>query len=546
MALVKTENVGNQFTGFGVLPAVRQLGLMIGLAASVALGVAVVMWSQTPSYKLLYNSLSNQDTAEVVGSLQQAGIEYKVDESTGTVWVPGADVHNARMQLASQGLPEGTGSGFELMDKEDGFGSSQFVESIRYQRALEGELARTIMTFKSVQSARVHLAVPKQSVFVRNRKMPSASVTVGLYPGRFLEPAQVQAIVNMVSSSVPNLESKQVTVVDQLGKLLTDDGDMMTGGSLKQLDYKSKLEKLYSKRIEALLTPIVGEGRIRAQVNTEIDFTFVEKTQESFNPDQPAVRSEQTSKETRSGLAGLAGVPGSLTNTPPPAGTLENVESEPAPASSSPQNSMQRSTRNYELDKTISHTKLAAGSLRRLSVAVLLDDKQSTVEGEEGETAPYTEIQIAQLTKLVKETIGFNARRGDSIKIINIAFTPVAAVEALPEPGLLEQDWVWDMGKQALGGLAVLLLVFGVLKPVLRELAQKGVDAKKAPQQQIGSDGLLLEGEDEQVTLSAQAAAQSIQQQSHDIALNAVTGMVDQDPKTVAQVLKNWVATDGG
>lgn len=540
MALVKAENVGNQFSGFTGLPALRQLGLMIGLAASVALGVAIVMWAQTPSYRLLYNNLSNQDAAQVVEALQQAGVKYKADESNGSIWVAGGELHNARMQLASQGLPEGTGVGFEIMDGQDGFGSSQFVESVRYQRALEGELARTISTIKSIQSARIHLAIPKQSVFVRKRKKASASVTLSLYPGRQLEAGQVQAIVNLVSSSVPDLENSMITVVDQQGRLLTDVHGSDMAFSAKQLDYKHQLEESYARRIENILSPIVGLGRVKAQVNAELDFTVTERTQELYNPDQAALRSEQTVEETRGAGGNAAGVPGALSNQPPENATLSTETADGNVASAAVMvNSSRRSTRNFEVDKTISHTRLATGTIHRLSVAVLVDNKQ---DAEGGEAKPYTDEEIQRFTQLVRDAVGFNVRRGDSLNVVNIAFTQPPEPEALPEPSILEQAWVWDAGKQVLGGIAVLFLVFGVLRPVLRELAQKGIDMEKMAGQLRGQ--VLGDGESD-VMLSASATAQQIQQKSHESNLNTAMSMVDQDPRTVAQALKGWVAADG-
>jgi len=543
MALVKTENVGNQFNGLGGLPILRQLGLMVGLAASVAVGVAIVMWAQTPGYKLLYSDISSQDAAQVASALQSGGFEYRVDESTGQVWVGGDSMHKARMMLASQGLPEGGNVGFELMDKTETFGSSQFVESIRYQRALEGELARTISTLKSIKSARVHLAIPKQSVFVRNRKKPSASITVGLHPGRYLEKGQVQAIVGLVGSSVPELEASMITVVDQVGKMLTDEHDETMEFSGKQLEYKNKIEQSYVKRIEDILGPIVGDGRVRAQVNAEINFTVTEKTQESFNPDQSAVRSEKISKESRGGGSATEGVPGALTNQPPEAGTVTG-EATTATAAAEVVDKMLQSTRNFELDRTISHTKLATGNIYRLSVAVLVDNKPAP--GGEGEAVPYSEQEINLFNQLVRDAVGFNIRRGDSVNVINAAFTPIPEPEVLPEAPLWEQGWVWDIAKQVLGGLAVLLLVFGVLRPVMKELASKGVEFKEQSQQLLASQGIQTVDEDgAQVTVSAQAAGQQVQQQAHESNVNTAISMVDQDPRTVAQVLKTWVATDG-
>jgi flagellar M-ring protein FliF len=539
MALVKAENVGHQFNGFSGLPVLRQLGLMIGLAASVALGVAIVMWSQTPNYRLLYNNLSAQDSAQVVDALQKSGLDYRVDESNGSVWVQGDAMHDARMKLASQGLPEGTGNGFELMDGQDGFGSSQFVESVRFQRALEGELSRTISSLKSVQNARVHLAIPKQSVFVRKRKKASAAITVGLYPGRMLESAQVQAIVNLVSSSVPDLEASQITVVDQSGRLLTDEHDSDMAFSGKQLDYKRQIEDSYVKRIEDILTPIVGAGKVKAQVNAELDFTVTEQTQEVFNPDQAAMRSEQTIEETHGGADISQGVPGALTNQPPQAATLGNGETPETKNNGSVMNSTRRSTRNFEVDKTISHTRLASGNIRRLSVAVLVDNKLT----DDGNT-PYTDEEVQRFVRLVQDAVGFSVQRGDRVNVLNAAFTALPEPEPLPEEPVWKQAWVLELGKQLLGAFAVLILVFSVLRPVMRELAQKGVDMKEY----ASKLGHVMEGSDDgdTVTLSGKETAKHLQHQTHESQLSTAMSMVDQDPRTVAQVLKNWVGTDAG
>ena len=541
MALVKAENVGNQFNGFSGLPVLRQLGLMIGLAASVALGVAIVMWSQTPNYRLLYNNLTAQDSAQVVDALQKSGLKYRVDETNGSVWVQGDAMHDARMKLASQGLPEGSANGFELMDDQDGFGSSQFVESVRYQRALEGELSRTIRSLKSVQHARVHLAIPKQSAFVRKRKKASASVTVGLFPGRMLESSQVQAIVNLVSSSVAELEASQITVVDQSGRLLTDElGNTDMAFSGKQLDYKHQIENSYIKRIEEIMTPIVGRGKVKAQVNAELDFTVTEQTQEVFNPDQAAMRSEQTLDEMRGGRGAAQGVPGALTNQPPAAGSLES-NAEATTNTPAGVNTTRRATRNYEVDKTISHTRLATGTIRRLSVAVLVDNKISA-EGDPAGQA-YTAEEIQRFERLVQDAVGFSVQRGDRINVLNAAFSNVPEPEPLPEESVWKQAWVLELGKQLLGALAVLVLVFSVLRPVMRELAQKGVDMKQYAGRTGQDDD---DDDDDNVTLSGKKAARQLQQQTHESQLSTALSMVDQDPRTVAQVLKNWVGTDAG
>lgn len=552
MALINPENIAVQAEGFGSLPVLRQLGLMVGLSASIALGIAIVMWAQSPNYTVLFGNVSPMDSSLIMDELQKADIPFKLDEKTGTVMVASGKVQEARLKLATLGLPKGNGSGFELLDQQEKFGVSQFMEKARYQRALEGELARTISTLKNVKSARVHLAIPKQSAFVRNKEAPSASVVVNLYSSRGLAEDQIQAIVHMVASSITGMDSRHISVIDQNGHLLTSSGSQQGMVDASQLNYKKKLEEELVNRIETILTPIVGVGSVKAQVASEIDFTFTEMTQETYNPDQVAIRSEQTSEELAGGENGASGVPGSLTNQPPPAGTVTgpgNVAGETL--NESAKNTRRRATRNYELDKTISHTKLATGNIRRLSVAVLVDDSKTFNEDGEVTRAPRDEQALARMTTLVKDAIGFDARRGDTVNVINSTFSVPQTPEALPEIPLWEQSWVWDIVKQAVGVLMVLVLIFGVLKPVLRELAAKGILVQRT----MGTGGLLEGSADAagqiaitggQQMLGNQASSTS--QRSSDIDAHIVTAkaLASQDPKKVAQVVKNWTDEDSG
>lgn len=551
MALVKTDEIVSQGRGFSSLPFLRQLGLMFGLAASVAVGVAAVLWSQTPNYSLLYSNLSEQDVSEIVQALQQADIPYKLSKDATTVLVPDRHVHDARLKLAGQGLPKGMGVGFEILQQDQGFGVSQFMENARYQRALEGELARTIASLQKVRSARVHLAIPKQTAFVRSRKKPSASVTVDLYPGRTLGEEQVAAIAHMVAASVPDMDVAQVTIIDQRGRLLTapeGSGDMRLTAT--QFEHRRRVEEYLIRRIEDILTPIMGEGAVRAQVTADIDFTVVEQTRESYNPDLPAIRSEQTIEEQTVGDARIAaGIPGSVSNQPDgtereaaaPAGPAQ-AAGESAPAR--PTSSTRRVTRNYELDKTISHTRSGGGTIRRLSVAVVVDDK--TVINEDGETVkqPLSQEELDRLTSLVKEAVGFDPLRGDRVNVVNTAFTAPPEAEPLPEPSLLESGALWDMGKQALGILAVLFLIFGVLKPVMRELAAKG----KALPAAAGGGTLPAGMAEDQLTLSGPQGAPQLppgqQPSDYESNLTAARNLAAQDPKRVAQVVNNWVSNE--
>ena len=548
MALVKTEAAAQ---GFTQLPAMRQLWFMIAIAASVAIGVSLVLWMQTPNYTLLYGNLSQKDAGQVVQALQSANIPFKVDEGSGAVLVASSQVHKARLELANQGLPAGSGMGFEILQEDQGFGTSQFIETARFQRALEGELARTIGTMRNVEAARVHLALPKRSVFVRERDNPTASVMLNLFSGRSLDEEQVASIVHLVSSSVPHLQADAVTVVDQRGNLLTRprDRDGATPGT-SQFAHTRQLEQSFVQRIESLLTPMVGLGGVRAQVTADIDYTITERTQESYNPEITALRSEQLSEE-QMGRGGMAqGVPGALSNVPPAGGVAPEVVGNGAEGANGEANgasatgsSSRRSTRNFELDKTISHTRLASGTIRRLSVAVVLDDRP----GAGGMREPWAEEELERYTALIREAVGFDAERGDSVNVINASFQQPEAFEPLPEPGILEQPWVWEAARWAAGAVGLLILVFAVLRPALHNLAQAGAKgAAMAPVPAAAGTGM---GED-QVSLSgAGQGARQLRgpggQDSYQGNLSMAQGVAGEDPKRVAQVVKNWVNEDG-
>ncbi len=559
MALATTDQSGKALEVNQRLqdnPIFRQIAVMVGIAASVALGVAVVLWSQTPNYSLLYGNLAQKDAMEIVQALQQIGIEYQVDQSTGAVMVPSADLQEARMKLAGEGLPHSDSLGFELLQQDTGFNTSRMVEAARYQRAMEGELARSIATLANIESARVHLATPKQSVFVRQRKVPSASVVIKLYSGRTLEKGQVEAITHLVASSVPELDVSQVTVVDHKGKLLSGaDKSAQMAMSSSQFEYTRELEAHYKQRIEDILSPLLGQDNLRAEVAAEVDFTVIEQTQESYDPDMSALRSEQIN-EQQSRLNEIQGVPGALTNQPPAAGNApeqaggQGGEGEAA----TPINTSKRATRNFELDKTISHTRLPSNNLRRLSVAVVVNDK--VVLGEDGtpQRIQRTPEEITRITNLVKETVGFNIQRGDSVQVINESFYIPAPPEPLPELEIWEEAWFWDAVRQAGGVLLVLLLIFGVLKPTMNRLTAQvvtqgaegegvagggvaGEGGLEGTLEGAGGEGLALEG-DETIKLPGPG--------SYEKTIDAARGMIENDPKRVAQVVKKWIAEDAG
>ncbi|WP_031435469.1 flagellar basal-body MS-ring/collar protein FliF [Methylomarinum vadi] len=572
--LVSTgQTIHPAFKGLMELSTVRQLGLMLGLALSVAIGMAVVLWSQTPSYDLLFSNIAEQDSAEIIDALDKLGVDYQVDTGSGAIMVPSGDVRELKLKLAAQGLPRSSSTGYELLDKETSFGTSKSVEKMRFQRALEGEIARTIMTIQNVKSARVLLALPKQSVFVRKQKKPSASVIVNLYRGRMLEKEQIEAIVHLVASSVPMLESTQVTVVDQKGRLLSSqDSSAEVYLTSKQFEYKKNIEEHLMERIRNILTPLVGSDGFRTQISADVDFTVTERTQEMFNPDLPALRSEQTLEEQNS-LSAVQGVPGALSNQPPPAGVAPEVAGGAAPtapagtpSSSSPTSASKSATRNYELDKTITHTRLATGDLRRLSVAVVVDNK-IIGEGENRARQPYSREDINQMTALVKQAVGFDNARGDQVTVTNVAFRAEDEPEPLPELPLWEQSWFNDAVKQAIAVAVVLFLVFGVLRPTLRGLVARQEDKAlveelaKVREEAEAMGGVVKfdergkpvavpvgpSGTPDQVALAGGAEDLLLLDapQSYEKRLEYVRKLIDEDPKLVSQVLKEWLKDDG-
>ena len=560
------------------MSVLRQLGLLVGLAASVAIGFAVVLWSQQPDYRPLYGSLNGMDASQVVDTLTSSGIDYTIEPNSGALLVKADDLARARMRLAAAGVaPTDNSVGFEILDREQGLGTSQFMEATRYRRGLEGELARTVASLNNVKAARVHLAMPKASVFVRDERKPSASVLVELYPGRALEPSQVMAIVNLVATSVPELDKGQVTVVDQKGNLLSDQQELseltMAG---KQFDYTRRMETLFTQRVHNILQPVLGTGRYKAEVSADVDFSSVESTSEMFNPDQPALRSEQQVNEQRQSSLPPQGVPGALSNQPPgPAAAPEQAAGAAAPAgpvaagqplvdangqqimdpvtgqpmlAPYPADKREQSTRNFELDRSISYTRQQQGRLRRLSVAVVVDD-QLRVDPATGESSrvPWTTDDLARFTRLVQDSVGFDASRGDSVSVINTAFT-ASQGEEIPDIPFYTQPWFWDIVKQVLGVLFILVLVFGVLRPVLNNITGggRGKELAGSGDVELGEMGG-LDGElsNDRVSLGGpQSIMLPSPSEGYDAQLNAIKSLVAEDPGRVAQVVKEWINAD--
>ena len=507
-------------------PWLRQILMMVGIAASVAVGTGAVLWSKQPEYQILYSALAPEQSSSVIDALSSVGIPYRLQQQSGAIMVPADKLHDARIRLAGAGVIN-DGSGLEMLREEKGFGVSDFMQSKKYEHALETELARTIESMHQVRKARVHLAMPKQSVFVRDRREPSASVMLDIYVGSSLDRQQVKAIINMVSASVADLKSSSVTVVDQRGNLLSAVGEETAFEvSSKQFEYRKKIEREYEQRIGELLSPIAGNGRVRVQAAVELDFSHVEESRESWNPDNKVVRSEQVNIDRLAADQRAGGVPGALSNQPPSTRADANTGEAGQDTESS------SITRNYEIERVLNYTEKPAGAIRKLSIAVVLDGQAS---GEsESETRSYSADQIAQLTALVRDAVGFDEARGDRVTVISASFLPQEESNlVMEEPPIWEQSWFVSLAKQSLTGLAVILIVMGVIRPGIKNLMQTSLPAGTASGAANGA-----------LNPAVAALSTSGNRMSFDDSLNAVRATAEQDPRLVAQVVKKWVADD--
>jgi flagellar M-ring protein FliF len=528
------------------IPGLKQAGLLAGVAAAVAAAIWLVLWSQGQNYTVLYGQLSERESGQVMDALTAAGIEFKLNPS-GAVSVPESKVQEARIRLASQGLPQSDSMGIEMIQKDSALGTSSMMETARYQSVLETELARTIIKVQGVQSARVHLALPKASVFLRDARKATASVMLQLYPGRRLEPGQVAAIVHLVASSVPELGPSDVTVVDQAGSLLNSpDESAEAAAATRQFEHTRKLEETYQRRIIELLEPIVGAGRVRATVTADLDFTQTEETHENYDPQKTAVRSEQTSSDMRKAADGAEGIPGALSNQPPgtsgapvlpgAAATPGSPANGQTAAGAGPSSSSSRSTRNFEVDRTLSYVKQPTGNLKRLSVGVVFDDWQKVGDDGKVTTSPMSDADIKRFAQLVKESIGLKDDRGDKLDVINQAFKtnpPIPPVDGLP---LWQQPWVAQLAKQIVGVGLVLMVALLVLRPLMKSLTKSSVRV-------VSSEASVFDGD--KVSLSGKAENAIKLQPSFEQQIAAARTLVGQDPKRAAQVVKDWVAADG-
>jgi flagellar M-ring protein FliF len=561
-AIATTGNNGSRLDPFKQItsnPATRQLVLLVAVAAAVALGVAVVLWSRGPNYGLLYAGLEQKDASAITQELQANNTPYQLSSDGSSIMAPAADLAALRLRLAAKGLPQGSANSSALPAADSPFGMSDLAERTRYQQLLETDLGTTISGLQSVRAARVHLALPKPSAFIRDNREASASVLLTLYPGRQLDAGQVAAIVHLVAASVPDLDARQVSVIDQQGQLLTTDPDSPGAVGDNRLRMATRIENTYAERIEQLLTPLVGPGRVRAQVYADLDFSQTEKATETYGHDHPALRSEQTSDEHHGAGAVGGGIPGALSNQPPtlvaqptaanPAGGKPAVASSSATAVANTGESSSSATRNYELDRTISHVSDPAGRLARLTVAVVLDDKlgnpvvdPDTGTAKAAKSVPFTAQELQHLTELTKNAVGFDATRGDSVSVINQAFHRGPTMEPLPETPLWDRPGVMDLIKQGIGVLIALLVAFGLLRPLLKGLLRSEVAARALPSPM---PKISVRVDDEPQEAGEPARLHNAPALAYEQRVGSARRMVTENPKQVAQVVKNWVSEDG-
>ncbi|MDU5452618.1 flagellar basal-body MS-ring/collar protein FliF [Pseudescherichia vulneris] len=557
MSATATASQNKSLEWMNRLRANPRIPLLVAGAAAIAIIVAMVLWAKQPDYRVLYSNVSDQDGGAIVTQLTQMNIPYRFSETGGAIEVPADKVHELRLRLAQLGLPKGGAVGFELLDQEK-FGISQFSEQVNYQRALEGELARTIETLGPVKSARVHLAMPKPSLFVREQKSPSASVTVNLAPGRAMDEGQISAVVHLVSSAVAGLPPGNVTLVDQSGRLLTQSNTSGRDLNDAQLKYAADVEGRVQRRIEAILSPIVGNGNVHAQVNAQIDFDNKEQTEEQYhpngNPSEAVMRSRQLNESEQVGGPYPGGVPGALSNQPAPANNApitanapQNGQQNPnaqqttstsTANSAGPRNTQRNETTNYEVDRTIRHTKMNVGDVQRLSVAVVVNYRTLT----DGKPLPLTADQLKQIEDLTREAMGFSQQRGDTLNVVNSQFN--ATDESAGELPFWQQQAFIDQLMTAGRWLLVLIVAWILWRKAIRPQLVRREEERKALLENAQTRQM-PEEEAVEVRLSKDEQTQqrrANQRLSAEVMSQRIREMSDNDPRVVALVIRQWMS----
>lgn len=544
----------------------QKLVLMISVAAIIALLVTAATLLRQSEFRILFSNISERDGGAVIAALEQLNVPYRFNDSGSAILIPSGRVNDVRLRLASQGLPRGGAVGFELMESQK-FGISQFAEQVHYQRGLEGELSRTIQSIAAVQAARVHLAIPKPSVFMRDEMKPSASVMLNLYPGRSLDAAQIAGIQNLVAASVPQLGASSVTLIDQNGTLLSQLKSKLLEGGLDptQVKYIQDVEASIIKRVEDILAPIVGPGNARVQIAADVDFSQTEQTAETHRPNttppEISIRSQQTS-ETASTSPTAQGVPGALSNQPPvpasapltqppvagagsaasstqPLPGQLNAAGVQAPIASvgQPISTSKNSTINYELDKTIRHVKQSVGTIRRLSGAVVLNQRKEIAKDGKPVNKPLADAELKQISELVKEAMGFSKERGDTISIANAPFTAIDKEDGPPlwrDPEVV--SLVKDLIKYTAIAAIIAYLLLGVARPLIKTMLEPAAGSEGA----VGGTIDIHAGEEgEEGKPLEPTGAQQLEKR-----LTEARALAERDPQVVADIIREWTGAN--
>jgi flagellar M-ring protein FliF len=548
------------------------MGKMVVRGAAVAGVLALIlilwMWNKEADYKVLFANYTDKDGGAITAALDQMQVKYKLAEGGQAILVPSEQVHNVRLRLAQQGLPKGGNVGFEVMENQK-LGVSQFLEQVNYQRALEGELARSIQSIGAVESARVHLALPKPSVFVRDQQKPTASVILQLHANRMIDPAQVSAIVHLVASSVPELTPANVTVVDQAGNLVSDlNKNGNAGNNAKNLDasqlkYVQEMQKQVIKQVESIITPIVGEGNVRAEAVADVDFSAIEQAAETYKPNSPpaasAIRSQQNSETNGSGNQNPGGIPGALSNQPPGVATAPLTSTPPgaagAPgqpgtgaASTAAGPSHKESTTNYEVDKTVRYEQKAMAGLKRMTVGVVVNYRRTIDKNGKVIVKPLSADEMAKINSLVREAMGYNQDRGDSVSVANAPFDgvdkePEAPMEWWRDPANL--PLAKELAKFLITALILLYILLRIVRPMMRPVFKK-IDAINEPEPEPEPAPIVAPHGPTPEELLADEIAKMEENTARTYRDNLALAkkLAQEDPRIVANVIKEWIGNN--
>jgi flagellar M-ring protein FliF len=553
-----TGSAGNPLSSiqerFKAMPQKNRVAILFGVPLLLGALISLFIWANQASYRVLFSGLNDKDGGEITAALEQMKVPYQFNGQGTAILVPSDKVYDTRLALASKGLPKGSVAGFEAMDNQK-LGITQFQEQVNYQRALEGELVRSIQSLSAVHGARVHLAIPKPSIFIREKQTPTASVILNLHGGRTLSESQIQGIVHMVSSSLPGMMPDSVSIVDQTGRLLTNKNENTEGLNPTQLAYTGQIESNLTARIIDILTPMFGRENVKATVTADVDFARSERTDEIFKPNgdgAQSIRSQQVSETKDGSSANPSGVPGTLSNQPAAAATAPiggdpqaNLPAANTNAAAATESSSRKdSTINYEVDKSVQYTKEQVGKLKRLSAAVVVNFKSITDPKGNTKQVPLTQEEVAQIDELVKQAIGFTTERGDKVNVVNQQF----ASEEVAEVSMWSQPETLDMAKSIglpLGiALAAAIVVFGLFRPMLKPVTLERLN--EGPELLPGQNKVPLlansVGGDNDIELLEQLEREgTVPGLTRDDKMEQLRRLAREHPQVVASIVKNWV-----